>query len=58
MGWCVDCHRDPRPNLRPRQAIFDMGWHRSKDTPTGDALFKQYHLHSATELTDCSVCHR
>jgi hypothetical protein len=58
MGWCVDCHRDPRPNLRPRQAIFDMGWRPPADTPSGDALFKQYRLHSATELTDCSVCHR
>jgi hypothetical protein len=58
MGWCVDCHRDPRPNLRPKSAEFDMGWKRTADTPSGDALFKQYHIHTAAELTDCSVCHR
>jgi hypothetical protein len=58
MSWCVDCHRDPRPNLRPHDAVFDMGWQRSKDTPSGDQLFAQYHIKGAAELTSCSVCHR
>lgn len=58
MGWCVDCHRDPRPNLRPKSAEFDMAWHRTADTPSSDALFKHNHIHTAGELTDCSVCHR
>lgn len=58
MGWCVDCHRNPRPYLRPHDAVFDMGWQRGKDTPSGDALFVQYHIHDAAELTSCSVCHR
>jgi hypothetical protein len=26
MGWCLDCHRDPAPNLRPHEAVFDMNW--------------------------------
>ena len=58
MSWCTDCHRDPRPNLRPRSAIFDMAWQRTPDTPSGNDLFERYHIHSAGELTDCSVCHR
>ena len=58
MGWCVDCHRDPRPNLRPQSAEFSMGWKRTADTPSGDQLFKEEHIHTAAELTDCSVCHR
>ena len=28
MAWCVDCHRDPRSDLRPRRAVFDMGRRR------------------------------
>ncbi len=24
MGWCLQCHRDPGPNLRPRERITDM----------------------------------
>jgi hypothetical protein len=57
MGWCLDCHRDPAPHLRPRDAVFDPDWHRSAATPSPDALMRQYRIHPAT-LTDCSVCHR
>lgn len=58
MGWCIDCHRNPRPYLRPHDAVFDMGWQRGKNTPSGDSLFAQYHIRNAAELTSCSVCHR
>ncbi len=26
MGWCLDCHRDPSPNLRPKDQITNMAW--------------------------------
>ncbi len=26
MEWCLACHRDPTPNLRPREALFEMNW--------------------------------
>jgi hypothetical protein len=26
MGWCLDCHRDPQPNLRPKDQITNMEW--------------------------------
>src|SRR3954454_14026567 len=26
MGWCLDCHRNPKPHLRPREAVFSMTW--------------------------------
>lgn len=57
MSWCIDCHRNPAPHLRPLAAVFDPDWHRTADTPSGDSLMKTYHIHPAT-LTDCSVCHR
>src|SRR5436305_9418907 len=31
MEWCLDCHRDPTPHLRPQSAIFDMKWTRPAD---------------------------
>jgi hypothetical protein len=57
MGWCLDCHRNPAPHLRPPAAVFDPHWHRTADTPSPAALMAQYHIHVST-LTDCSVCHR
>lgn len=26
MAWCLDCHSDPAPNLRPVEALTAMGW--------------------------------
>jgi hypothetical protein len=57
MGWCLDCHRDPGPHLRPRHAVFDPHWQRTPATPSGARLLHSYRIHPAT-LADCSVCHR
>ncbi len=26
MGWCLECHSNPAPNLRPVEAMTAMGW--------------------------------
>jgi hypothetical protein len=56
MAWCLDCHRDPVPNLRPREEVTTMGW----QPPAGLAalqreLARRYDVQSKTS---CSVCHR
>ena len=57
MQFCLDCHRDPGPNLRPKDAIFDTDWHRTPETPTPGRLMALYHVPDRN-LTDCSICHR
>ena len=53
MSWCLDCHRDPTPNLRPRDRITSMTWSGS---PAEIAdLARQYKPRS---LVHCSTCHR
>jgi hypothetical protein len=58
MSWCLGCHRDPAPNIRPREAVFDPEW-----TPPADVaalhqkLFHDYGI-DPTKMTDCYVCHR
>lgn len=56
MGWCLDCHRDPAPRLRPVEAVYAMGW-----TPHGEDLpdeIRTFYREASRRLTDCSTCHR
>ena len=64
MAWCIECHRDPTPHLRPRNEVTNMTWKPEdvgKDLPgqtveTYQAyLKKQYHVNANT---DCVTCHR
>jgi len=57
MGFCLDCHRDPGPQLRPKDQIYNTQWQRSADTPPPATLLAQYHV-GGRALTDCSICHR
>jgi hypothetical protein len=56
MSWCLECHRNPGPNLRPLDQITTMGW-----KPQGDPvllaqeLVKKLDVHSRTS---CTTCHR
>ena len=54
MSWCLDCHRDPTPHLRPRDRITSMTWTAGSPAET-DALADQYR---PRRLTHCSTCHR
>lgn len=59
MGWCLDCHRNPEPNLRPLDQITRMGWVPNEDpVALGRRLREQYNIRPAQYLTSCSVCHR
>jgi len=58
MEWCLDCHRDPAKNLRPKDKVFEMGYRPAGDQHTiGDSLVKAYNI-NLKQLTNCSVCHR
>jgi Cytochrome c7 and related cytochrome c len=57
MQFCLDCHRDPGPRLRPKDQIYNTEWQRTNDTPSPQALIEQYHI-GGRNLTDCSICHR
>jgi hypothetical protein len=57
MQFCIDCHRNPAPHLRPRGRITDMEWAPRDARAEGAALMKQYGIRLG-EITHCSVCHR
>ena len=59
MSWCLDCHRNPEQNLRPKDQIYNMNWKAPADqAEVGTKLRAEYHLRSTLELTSCSTCHR
>jgi hypothetical protein len=37
MQWCLDCHRNPTKNVRPREEVFNMNWN-----PGDRASFLKY----------------
>jgi len=57
MQFCLNCHRDPAPQLRPESAIYDTEWKRTADTPSPEALAAHYGVPDRS-LTECSICHR
>ena len=57
MQFCLNCHRDPAPQLRPEGEIYNTEWVRQKDTPSPAALAAHYGVPDR-KLTECSICHR
>jgi hypothetical protein len=57
MGWCLDCHRDPAPRLRPLDKVTDLAWepHADERLDLGRRLQDQFDIHPSE---DCSTCHR
>ena len=59
MEWCLGCHRQPEPYLRPRDQVFNMTWRPPTDQlEQGRRLAKLYKIRSVEELTSCSTCHQ
>jgi hypothetical protein len=49
MGWCLECHRDPGPHLRPRDQVTNMEWR-----PNGPVA----QARPVNPPQQCSGCHR
>lgn len=59
MQWCVGCHRDPVPNLRPRDQITTMGWTDAHSPAVRDSIGRALmSAHGVQRLTSCTTCHR
>jgi hypothetical protein len=56
MSWCLDCHRNPEPHVRPvGVAVTDMTWEpREIEEETEEVQVARYVL----PPENCSGCHR
>ena len=56
MGWCLECHRDPAPNLRPKEFVTDMNWQAEGDpAELGARLMAEQGI---APTDNCTTCHR
>ncbi len=57
MRWCLDCHRNPAPHLRPPEQITSMAAAPEGGGAAAEPLAALL-LHDERRRTDCSTCHR
>jgi Cytochrome c7 and related cytochrome c len=56
MQWCLECHTDPAPHLRPESEVANADW--VPDRPRreiGDAVARELHVDPPVS---CTGCHR
>jgi hypothetical protein len=56
MEWCLNCHRNPQPNLRPLSEITNMSWRPPRDPALRARQLAE--LRPVKPPVDCSGCHR
>ena len=60
MQWCLDCHRDPAPNLRPVDQVTNPDpphWSERQKRLFGNAVIRQKHI-DLGRMDNCELCHR
>src|SRR6266850_2901721 len=57
MSFCLDCHRNPAPNLRPKDKITQLDWNPHEHLPKdwGKKAVKEWNVNASQ---NCSACHR
>ena len=56
MAFCLECHRDPAPNLRPVELVTKLDWKPDRDpAEIGREIIAEKNIHPPT---NCSGCHR
>lgn len=69
MEWCLDCHRNPEKNLRPKEEVTNMTFKAENvinpdtgkpydQTTLGKHLKEKHQVRDQFVLTNCSMCHR
>ncbi len=56
MGFCLDCHRNPQPRLRPLEEVANVRWRPPADRAAlGAELARKYDV---KPKVNCTTCHR
>ncbi len=57
MSWCLDCHRNPDNQIRPKDKVTNFSWKPDSEHASFVTDFKNKH-HINPPTTDCFGCHR
>jgi hypothetical protein len=62
MGWCLQCHRDPGPSLRPADQVTNLSWTPEQDPRTRGEARQQLVNYLLNDVrvhpnVNCSTCH-
>lgn len=57
MGWCLECHRNPEPHLRPLDQITNLAFDPMADQ-TAQVRRGLLDVWRIAPSEDCSTCHR
>jgi len=55
MSWCLDCHRDPAPHIRPKKFLTQLDWKVDNPREIGEKIMKELNL---APRENCNTCHR
>jgi menaquinone reductase, multiheme cytochrome c subunit len=56
MGFCLDCHRNPAPNIRPVDQVTNLNWKPDRDPAAiGSEIIQARGINPPQH---CSGCHR
>ena len=56
MAWCLDCHRNPEPHLRPTEYVTQLDWEPDEAPEVLGARLREQK--GIDPSTNCSTCHR
>src|SRR3984957_20571754 len=56
MAFCLECHRDPAPNIRPVDLVTKLDW--QPDPAAGKTARQIIEAKHISPPTNCSGCHR
>jgi len=57
MGWCLECHRNPEPSLRPLDQVTNMAW-SAEDAAAYVPSEDPDRTREVNPPQHCSGCHR
>ena len=58
MAWCIECHRNPAPHIRPSEFVTKLDWEPpmgEDKVKLGEKLIDEKHI---SPQVHCAVCHR